>query len=72
MGGHKTTLEKLDLFHNMEVLFPEYFLNISIPRKKKKNFHTMEMDITVEIGFSNRFLYYFHYGTMEKVQFFQC
>ena len=26
------TLKKPDLFHSMEVLFPEYFQNISIPR----------------------------------------
>ena len=25
-----STLGKMDLFHHMEVLFPEYFLNISI------------------------------------------
>ena len=25
--------EKLDFFHSMEVLFPEYFQNISMPRK---------------------------------------
>ena len=36
------SLEKLDLFHTKEVLFPEYF-------------HTMESDKTMETGFSSLF-----------------
>ena len=40
------TLEKLHLFHSVEVLFPEYF-------------HTMELDKTMDIGFPDLFLQYF-------------
>ena len=56
-----TALEKLDLFHGMEVLFPEYLQSISrIFPYHGKHFHTMELDKTMEIGFPNLFLQYFH------------
>ena len=46
-------LEKLNFFHTMEVLFPEYFQSISrIFPYYGKHFNTMEL----EIGFSNLFL----------------
>ena len=48
-------LGKLDLFHSMEVLFPGIF------PYHGKHFHTMELDQTMEIGFSNLFLQYFRY-----------
>ena len=58
--GWKCTLEKMDLFHRMEVLFPEYFHSISrIFPFHGKHFHTMELDKAMEIGLSNPFLQYF-------------
>ena len=45
----------------MEVLFPEYFQSISrIFPYHGKHFHTMELDKTMETGFSNLVLQYFH------------
>ena len=70
-----STLGKMDLFHNMEVLFPEYFLNISIlwnwtklwksdfPTffyNISKKFHTME-----EVLFASAILCYEHLGCWE-------
>ena len=46
--ANENILEKLELFHDMEVLFPEYFLVISRIFR-----HTMELDTPIEIGFSN-------------------
>ena len=49
--------EELDLFHSMEVLFPEYFQGIyGIFPYHEKHFHTMELDKTMET-----FLQYFQY-----------
>ena len=62
------TLEKPDLFHSREILFPEYFKNISwIFPQPGKLFHTMELDTSMEIGFSKFILKYFQ--TMEEVRF---
>ena len=45
----------------MEVLFPEYFRSISrIFPFHGKHLHTMELDKTIETGFSNLFLRNFH------------
>ena len=46
---------KLDFFHIMKVLFPAYFRHIS-KTYHGKHFHIMELDKTMEIGFSNLFL----------------
>ena len=46
--ANENILEKLELFHDMEVLFPEYFLVISRIFR-----HTMALDTPIEIGFSN-------------------
>ena len=56
-----SSLEKLDcLFHSMEVLFPGYSQNISrIFPYHGLHLHTMELDKTMKIGFSNLFLQYF-------------
>ena len=54
------SLEKLNLFHSMEFLFPEYFQSISrIFPYHGQHFRTMELDKTLEIGFCNLFLQYF-------------
>ena len=53
-------MDKLDFFHNMEVLFPKYFQSISrIFPYHGQHIHTMELDKTMEIGFSKLFLQYF-------------
>ena len=45
--------------HRMEVLFAEYVQSISrIFPYHEKHFHTMELDKTIEIGFSNLFFFY--------------
>ena len=54
------SLEKRDLFHGIKVLFPKYLQSISIIfTYHGQYFHTMELDTTLEIGFSNLFLQYF-------------
>ena len=45
--GTPAALKKLDLFHIMEVLLPEYFQSIS------RIFPYYGLDKTMEIGFSN-------------------
>ena len=59
----------------MELLFPEYFQSISrIFPYHGKHFHTVELDKTMEIGFSNLFLQYFQNISIlwERSIFFQC
>ena len=60
-----SVLKKLDLFHSLEVLFPKYWQNVSwiFPHHGKHSL-TMELDKTIESGFSNLFLQYFH--TMKR------
>ena len=59
-NSYTYTLEKLDLFHSMEALFPEFFQIISrIFSYHGQHFHTMELNKTMEIGFSIIFLQYF-------------
>ena len=54
------SLEKLDPFHGMEVLFPKYFQSISwIFPFHGKHSHNMELEKIMEIGYSNLFLQYF-------------
>ena len=56
-----SSLEKLDLFHSMEVLFPEYFQSVSrIFPYHGHIFHTMELVKTIEIGFSNVFFFLYN------------
>ena len=54
LSSEQRSLEKLDLFHSMEVFFPEYFRTIPriIPYHGK---HSMELDKTMETGFSNQY-----------------
>ena len=56
--------------HSMEVLFPEYFRRIStIFPHHGQHLRTIKLDKTIEIGFYNLFLQYFH--TMEEFLFSQ-
>ena len=68
------SLEKLNLFHSVEVLFSEYFHttdNISIPQTTSP-YHGIGLNYGNWIfqPFSAIFPKYFH--TMEEVQIFQC
>ena len=59
-NSYTYTLENLDLFHSMEALFPQFFQIISIIFSYHgQHFHTMELNKTMEIGFSIIFLQYF-------------
>ena len=50
-------LEKTDIY-SMEVLFPQYSQSILKFPYHEKYFHILELNKTMEIGFSNLFLQY--------------